>query len=1489
MKKVYLLLLFVFGFSAFAQQKGISYQAVIINPNSVAAPGYNGTSTPLANKAICLSFKIVNSANQVEYQESQSITTDGYGMVNVVIGTGTSGTGLVSTLEAVAWNQGNKKLVVGVNTDGVCSNYTEISNQVLNYTPYSFYAQNADIKDGYVTTAKLADGAVTDPKVAMGINPAKVGLGNVNNTSDANKPVSIATQTALNLKANATDVTTSLSLKEDISNKSNASLGTSTTLYPTQNAVKTYVDSQISSATIVDADATTKGKIKLAGDLAGTADLPTVPGLTLKANTTDVITALNLKSDAATVSTELDLKLDASQKGVPNGLATLNSSGIIPSSQLPPVTLSSTSVVGSDAEMTALSSATVGSIAIRTDANKNYVLSALPASTLVNWVELLTPAAPVQAVNGYTGSVNLAKYDVGLGDVDNTSDASKPVSNLTQAALNLKLDANKVGVASGVASLNALGKVPTDQIPAISFSSVKVLSTQADMLALSNAVVGSVVIRTDVNKNYVLAAANPSILANWIELLTPAPPVQTVNGMSGNISLTKSDIGLGNVENTTDANKPISSATQTALNLKANSADLIAAIAVKAPLASPTFTGTVTTGAISATNVTSLTYASTPKLLSYTGSTINWNPSQGLNAAITLTQNSALSFTVPPPIGSYGTIVLTQDATGTRTITLPTIAGVTNQILGSTSTTSITLSTAANSKDILNFYYDGTNCYWNIGQGYGTAATAASSTSNLATGVTGTLAVANGGTGTTTLTGLIKGNGTGAMTVATAGSDYQEPITLTTTGTGAATLTGNTLNIPAVSSTVNANTITGTISIANGGTGTTTKTTAFDALSPMTASGDIIYGGTSGTGTRLAKGTDGQVLQLANGIPAWQDGFNKNTERVAFGAQAGMTNQGIFTTAVGPYSGILNQGDNATALGRNAGNSNQGGGAVAIGLAAAEFSQGANAIAIGSRAGNTSQHANSIVLNATGSTLNTATANSLYVAPIRDETAIGNILVYNTTSKEITVAPNFAGGRVTAKGGSTYNDFVGFSFNGGDWAKNTGMFSDNPDSGGSAILKFRIATSNSTANSYLEINPSKVSVLPTTTSTSKTTGALTVAGGLGVTGDVYATNLNASGTLSVSSFTVGQGKTPASGDNLAIGRSALNNTTSNGWPNIGLGSFSLNQTTDGKNNIGLGLNALYSNTTGSANIGIGSEAARNAATSSNITAVGMEALRYESGAGNTALGSFAGKPSTNAVYIGTTNSTFLGYNTTTSKTAEQTITNSTAIGYGAAVTASHTIQLGNASVTDVKTSGALTTGAVTYPISHGSANQVLSTTGSGTLTWTTPASSGGTHTIGESYGGGIVFHTWDDGAHGLIAYTSDIATAAQFMTANAYHTIGTADGILAGKNNTSQLVFLNQMWGNSSLITAPIACYNFKDPTYNFGDWYLPSKYELNLLNQQRNLPGLSGTFSSTEAYWSSNVLITNNVAAWLCVMNGNPPYSTATYGQYRVRPIRSF
>lgn len=61
--------------------------------------------------------------------------------------------------------------------------------------------------------------------------------------------------------------------------------------------------------------------------------------------------------------------------------------------------------------------------------------------------------------NGTSWNLFLDKSSVGLSNVDNTSDLDKPISTATQDALDLKLDANKVGVANGVATLDSNGQV----------------------------------------------------------------------------------------------------------------------------------------------------------------------------------------------------------------------------------------------------------------------------------------------------------------------------------------------------------------------------------------------------------------------------------------------------------------------------------------------------------------------------------------------------------------------------------------------------------------------------------------------------------------------------------------------------------------------------------------------------------------------------------------------------------------------------------------------------------------------------------------------------------------------------------------------------------------------------------------------------------------------------------------------------------------------
>ncbi|MDD4412744.1 MAG: hypothetical protein PHR00_03820 [Patescibacteria group bacterium] len=101
------------------------------------------------------------------------------------------------------------------------------------------------------------------------------------------------------------------------------------------------------------------------------------------------------------------------QKAQLNGLATLGADGKIPTDQLNQISVNNTFVVTSSANLTSLS-ALVGDLAVATSNNKTYVLQSLPASTLGNGIELLTPAS-VASVNSKTGAVDLTTTDIPEG------------------------------------------------------------------------------------------------------------------------------------------------------------------------------------------------------------------------------------------------------------------------------------------------------------------------------------------------------------------------------------------------------------------------------------------------------------------------------------------------------------------------------------------------------------------------------------------------------------------------------------------------------------------------------------------------------------------------------------------------------------------------------------------------------------------------------------------------------------------------------------------------------------------------------------------------------------------------------------------------------------------------------------------------------------------------------------------------------------------
>ena len=222
------------------------------------------------------------------------------------------------------------------------------------------------------------------------------------------------------------------------------------------------------------------------------------------------------------------------------------------------------------------------------------------------------------------------------------------------------------------------------------------------------------------------------------------------------------------------------------------------------------------------------------------------------------------------------------------------------------------------------------------------------------------------------------------------------------------------------------------------------------------------------------------------------------------------------------------------------------------------------------------------------------------------------------------------------------------------------------------------------------------------------------------------------------------------------------------------------------------------------------------------------------------------------------------------------------------------------SLTNLHTIGTITNGtwsATTIDIMHGGtgltkvglSGEVLTTTTTGTLTWTSPTKLSGVHYLGESYGGGIVFHVYDNGKHGLIISPEDQSTGvnASPYTNSTSITVTNAirDGVNAGMFNTERII-LSQ---GSSNYAAQIAA-NYKGGGY--GDWYLPSIAEMQLISLNYNY--ISSTFNTSnmyKVYWSSNENPSDKNQIWCSTLNIVSGNYVMKYGNpsIRVRAIRAF
>jgi hypothetical protein len=167
----------------------------------------------------------------------------------------------------------------------------------------------------------------------------------------------------------------------------------------------------------------------------------------------------------------------------------------------------------------------------------------------------ITAGTTSQYYRGDKTFQTLDKTAVGLANVDNTSDANKPVSTATQTALNAKEPTIVAGTTSqywrGDKTWQTLDKT---SVGLANVDNVQQQPLDSDLTAIAG-----------------LTAANDDVLQRKSGAWTNRTPAQ----LKTDLALTKSDVGLANVDNTSDANKPISTATQTALNTKVDKGTLV--------------------------------------------------------------------------------------------------------------------------------------------------------------------------------------------------------------------------------------------------------------------------------------------------------------------------------------------------------------------------------------------------------------------------------------------------------------------------------------------------------------------------------------------------------------------------------------------------------------------------------------------------------------------------------------------------------------------------------------------------------------------------------------------------------------------------------------------------------------------------------------------------------------------------------------------------
>ena len=525
-KYIFIVAMLVLVSSAMAQiPQQLNYQGI----------ARNASGEPISTHVITVRLSIIDSAANgiVTYQETKTVTTNYVGLFTIAIGA-PGGTSVIGTIASINWASGKKYIKLEIDPNGA-SNFSLVGMNQLQSVPFALSAEpvgsaGGDLVGNYPIPS-IANGAVSLAK----LNPLLVTTlnGKLNISDSAAMLLPYVKQAALSTLLSNTVIQSDLDLKENIANKSaTTSLGRSDVLFPTQNAVKTYVDAAVAGVTITDGSITDSKIVSIsAGKITGVVPVAnggTGASTVAAAKTNFAINNVDNTSDVSKpistlTQTALDFKENAANKSI---TTTLGTSDVLFPTQ--------------NAVKTYVD-AVVAGVSIADGSITDSKIASISAGKITGVVSV---------ANGGTGAstVAAAKINFALNNVDNTTDLNKPISILTQTALNTKENTANKSVTTTLGTSDVL------------FPTQNAVKTYVDA-----AVAGVSITDGSITDSKIV-----SISAGKITGVVPV-----ANGGTGaSTAVTaKTNLSLQNVDNTTDFNKPISTLTQAALDIKENTAN----------------------------------------------------------------------------------------------------------------------------------------------------------------------------------------------------------------------------------------------------------------------------------------------------------------------------------------------------------------------------------------------------------------------------------------------------------------------------------------------------------------------------------------------------------------------------------------------------------------------------------------------------------------------------------------------------------------------------------------------------------------------------------------------------------------------------------------------------------------------------------------------------------------------------------------------------